>query len=95
VDVGCSLNQWRKTSGRSEGSESQWQALWKTDPFDDAWRFQKPGPLPRILILVAVLCALVVSGIALVELAAVPPAHIVIVAFSIGFLWIWLRPKRR
>ena len=65
------------------------------DPLASGLRLAEPEPFPRMLVALIILCAVVlVAGLAW-ELAHVPPAHILIVAFVVGIVFLRFRPRRR
>ena len=64
------------------------------DPVRDARRFQEQSPAPRWLIVAAGVLALLVIGLALSYLANVPPAHIVIVALLLFWIFGWRTFRR-
>ena len=57
------------------------------DPVARGLGFQKRPAIPRFLIVVAAFCAFLLVGLALSYLRTVPPAHILIIA--IGLFWIF------
>ncbi len=65
------------------------------DPVAAGLQFHEPPPLPRMLVALIILCVVVLVGGLLWELAQVPPAHILIVAFVIGLVVLRFRPRRR
>jgi hypothetical protein len=64
------------------------------NPVSAGLQLVEPPPLPRWLVALTIVCAVVFVGGLLWELAQVPPAHILIVAFIIGFVVLRFRPRR-
>ena len=65
------------------------------DPLAIGLRLAEPEPFPRLLVALLILCVgVLVAGLAW-ELAQVPPAHILIVAFVVGLVVLRFRPRRR
>jgi hypothetical protein len=57
--------------------------------------FQERPAAPRFLIVAAVLLVLLIAGLMLSYLAKVPPAHILIIALGLFWLFGWRIFKRR
>lgn len=71
------------------------EGLAPRDPVAAGLRLVEPPPFPRMLVALTIVCVAVLVGGLLWELAQVPPAHILIVAFIIGFVVLRFRPRRR
>jgi hypothetical protein len=65
------------------------------DPVAAGLQLHEPPPFPRMLVAMIILCAVVFVADLAWELAQVPPAHILIVAFVIGLVVLRFRPGRR
>jgi hypothetical protein len=65
------------------------------DPVAAGLRLHEPPPLPRMLVAMIIVCVVVLVVGIVWELAQVPPAHILIVAFVIGLAVLRLRRRRR
>jgi hypothetical protein len=59
------------------------------DPIIDAQRLSERPAASRLLTIVAVLSALLLAGVTVSYLADIPPAHILIVALGIFWLFGW------
>ena len=71
------------------------EGLEQRDSVREGMRFEKPKAAPRILFAIFLLAALALVGLIVSYLASVPPAHIMIVALIIAFMWILGRRGRR
>jgi len=65
------------------------------DPLASGLRLAEPEPFPRILVALTIVCAVVLVAGLTWELAQVPPAHMLIVAFVVGIVFLRFRPRRR
>jgi Flp pilus assembly protein TadB len=65
------------------------------DPVAAGLRVHEPPPLPLLLVALIILCLVVLIAGIVWELAQVPPAHILIVAFVIGLGVLRFRRRRR
>jgi hypothetical protein len=65
------------------------------DPVAAGLRLNEPEPFPRLLVALVIVCAVVFIAGVLWEIAQVPPAHLLIIAFVIGSVFFRFRPRRR
>jgi len=65
------------------------------NPVSAGLQLLEPPPFPRLLVALTIVCGVVFVAGLLWELAQVPPAHILIVAFIIAIVFFRFRPRRR
>ena len=66
------------------------------DPVAGGMQFQERQTVPRWLILIAVLAALLLIGLTLSYLYTIPPSHILIIGFALFWVFGWgIRKNRR